>query len=184
MHQRLKRIVDFLLGEPDTAPPVKPREKSVPPSQKVPVANDQTAEFYKEFLMRIYPCSKPFDVVVIHTKPKTRMGTYNPRTRRIRINDGWGDAEHCKETASSSCLPSRKGCTIIRRRLYRTYSPATISSTLMFTLSTRLGDCLMSTSEDRLRKKPHAASRDRSLYRVAVTLHPSWSFSMCFADVG
>lgn len=99
MHQRLKRIVDFLLGEPDTAPPVKPREKTVPPSPKVPVVNDQSAEFYKEFLMRIYPCSKPFDVVVIHTKPKTRMGTYNPRTRRIRINDGWGDAEHCKETA-------------------------------------------------------------------------------------
>lgn len=47
----------------------------------------------------IYQCKKPFDVVVIHTKPKTRMGTYNPRTCRIRINDGWGDTEHCKETA-------------------------------------------------------------------------------------
>ena len=99
MHPRLKKFVDFLLGEPDPAPPVKPKGKTAPPPIKAPSVNDQSGEFFKEFLMQIYPCSKPFDVVVIHTKPKTRMGTYNPRTRRIRINDGWGDTEHCKETA-------------------------------------------------------------------------------------
>lgn len=99
MHPRLKKFVDFLLGEPDPAPPVKPKVKSTPPPEKTPAVNDQEGEFFKSFLLDIYQCKKPFDVVVIHTKPKTRMGTYNPRTCRIRINDGWGNTEHCKETA-------------------------------------------------------------------------------------
>ena len=98
MHPRLKKFFDFILGEPYPAP-VKPKAKTASPPQNTPVVNNQSGEFFKEFLMQIYPCIKPFDVVVIHTKPKTRMGTYNPRTRRIRINDGWGDTEHCKETA-------------------------------------------------------------------------------------
>lgn len=62
-------------------------------------AMDADAEYFKEFLLGIYQCSKPFNLEVAHTKPKTRMGTYTPRTCRIRINDGWGDTEFCKEIA-------------------------------------------------------------------------------------
>lgn len=99
MRAGLKRIVDFILGEPSPKGPVKPKVSTAPPPEKSMAVNDQTGEFFKEFLLQIYPCKYPFDVSVIHTKPKTRMGTYNPRTCRIRINDGWGDEELCKEIA-------------------------------------------------------------------------------------
>lgn len=99
MRSGLKRIVDFILGEPSPKAPVKPKVSTAPPPEKATVANDQSGEFFKAFLLQIYPCKYPFDVSVIHTKPKTRMGTYNPRTCRIRINDGWGDTERCKEIA-------------------------------------------------------------------------------------
>lgn len=56
-------------------------------------------EYLTKFLHTIYPCKVPFTLVVLHTKPKTRMGSYRPRTRRIIINDKWGDIEQSKETA-------------------------------------------------------------------------------------
>ena len=99
MRQGLKRIVDFILGEPSPKAPVKPKVSTAPPPEKPSYVNNQEGEFFKEFLLNIYPCKYSFDVSVIHTKPKTRMGTYNPRTCRIRINDGWGDTERCKEIA-------------------------------------------------------------------------------------
>lgn len=99
MRPILKQIVDFILGEPGPKAPVKPKASTVPPPEKAPAVNDQSGEFYKTFLRQIYSCKVPFDVVVVHTKPKTRMGTYNPRSRRIRINDGWGNVHDCKETA-------------------------------------------------------------------------------------
>lgn len=99
MRAGLKWIVDFILGEPSPKAPVKPKVSTAPPLEKATVANDQSGEFFKAFLLQIYPCKYPFVVSVIHTKPKTRMGTYNPRTCRIRINDGWGDTERCKEIA-------------------------------------------------------------------------------------
>lgn len=61
--------------------------------------NTGDAAYFKSFLLEIYQCARPFDLVVVHTKPKTRMGTYAPRFARIRINDGWGDTERCKEIA-------------------------------------------------------------------------------------
>ena len=61
MHPRLKKFVDFLLGEPDQAPPVNPKVKSAPPAEKVPAVNNHEGDFFKEFLLQIYPCSKPFD---------------------------------------------------------------------------------------------------------------------------
>lgn len=67
--------------------------------ETIPVEQKQEEKFYKDFLKQIYVCKVPFDVVVVHTKPKTRMGTCNPRSRRIRINDGWGNVHDCKETA-------------------------------------------------------------------------------------
>ena len=99
MHPRLKRIVDLILGEPSPKAPVEPKVSTAPAPEKVPTVNDQSGEFFKEFLLQIYTCKYPFDLTVIHTKPKTRMGTYNPRTCRIRINDGWGNTERCKEIA-------------------------------------------------------------------------------------
>ncbi len=99
MRPGLKRIVDFILGEPSPKAPVKPKVNTAPPPEKATVVNDQSGEFFKDFLLQIYPCRYLFDVAVIHTKPKTRMGTYNPRTRVIRINDGWGDTERCMEIA-------------------------------------------------------------------------------------
>ena len=67
--------------------------------ETVAVEHKPDGEFYKDYLKQIYVCKVPFDVVVVYTKPKTRMGTYNPRSRRIRINDGWGNVHDCKETA-------------------------------------------------------------------------------------
>ena len=67
--------------------------------ETVAVEHKPDGEFYKDYLKQIYVCKVPFDVVVVHTKPKTRMGTYNPSSRRIRINDGWGNVHDCKETA-------------------------------------------------------------------------------------
>ena len=95
---RFQLLLGSLLGgrEPQKNP--QPPVPAVRQAQPV-TDNTEDAEFFKSFLLEIYQCSKPFDLVVVHTKPKTRMGTYNPRTRRIRINDGWGDTEHCKETA-------------------------------------------------------------------------------------
>ncbi|MCF0220438.1 MAG: hypothetical protein HUK14_11715 [Muribaculaceae bacterium] len=57
------------------------------------------AAFYKTFLLSIYKCKVDFELVLTHQKPKTRMGTYNPRLKRIRIHDGWGNEEICKEIA-------------------------------------------------------------------------------------
>ena len=99
MRTRLKRIVDFILGEPSPKAPVKPKVNTAPPPEKATAVNDQSAEFFKKFLLQIYPCRYLFDIAVIHTKSKTRMRTYNPRTRLIRINDGWGNTERGKEIA-------------------------------------------------------------------------------------
>ena len=78
--------------------PSKPKMHA-PFKETVPVEQKQDGKFYKDYLKQIYVCKVPFGVVVVHTKPKIRMGTYNPRSRRIRINDGWGDVHNCKETA-------------------------------------------------------------------------------------
>lgn len=60
---------------------------------------DKSPEYFKRILTDIYPCRHPFSLAIIHTKPKTRMGTYNPAKAHIRINDGWGGDEQCIETA-------------------------------------------------------------------------------------
>ena len=50
-------------------------------------------------LLRLYPCKTPFILIVLHKKPKTKMGTYIWAKRRIRVYDGWGDTRVCLETA-------------------------------------------------------------------------------------
>lgn len=56
-------------------------------------------DYFKRFLLSIYPCKTDFEVILTHQKPKTRMGTYTPKLKRIRIYDGWGDDKLCKMIA-------------------------------------------------------------------------------------
>ena len=60
---------------------------------------NQSASFFSEILLRIYPCKTPFRLKILHKKPKTLMGSYTWSTQVIRIYDGWGDTQVCTETA-------------------------------------------------------------------------------------
>jgi hypothetical protein len=60
---------------------------------------EQPASYFKQYLLSIYKCKIDFEVFLTHRKPKTRMGTYSPSLKRIRIHDGWGDVDVCKEIA-------------------------------------------------------------------------------------
>ena len=62
---------------------------------------DQPASFFTEILLRIYPCQVPFELRVLHTKPKNRCGSYWPHNRHILINDKFvtGDTRRCTEIA-------------------------------------------------------------------------------------
>lgn len=97
MKSKIQAMFETLLGKRQGQKDPKPVQPAM--EQRPVAANTGDAEFYKSFLLDIYQCTKPFDLVVVHTKPKTRMGTYAPRFSRIRINDGWGDTEWCKEIA-------------------------------------------------------------------------------------
>ncbi len=56
-------------------------------------------KYYKELLLAIYPCKVPFTVAVKHDKPRKRLGTYYPKTKRIIIHTGWKETHNCTETA-------------------------------------------------------------------------------------
>jgi hypothetical protein len=60
------------------------------------MANYPSAEYFKDFLRKIYPCKEPFELLVVDKKPKTRAGVYIYGTHRIRIYAPWG---HLEETA-------------------------------------------------------------------------------------
>ena len=60
------------------------------------MANYPSADYFKDFLHKIYPCKEPFELLVVDKKPKTRAGVYIYDTHRIRIYAPWG---HLKETA-------------------------------------------------------------------------------------
>ena len=57
------------------------------------------ANYLKDLLLKIYPCKKPFELLVIDKKPKTRMGVYIVDKRRIRIYAGWQTESPLEETA-------------------------------------------------------------------------------------
>ena len=57
------------------------------------------AERLKEYLQKIYPCKKSFELLVIDKKPKTRMGVYIVDKRRIRIYSRWTCAAPLEEIA-------------------------------------------------------------------------------------
>ena len=48
-----------------------------------------SAAYLKSFLLNIYPCQKPFELLVINKKPKTKMGVYITGKHRIRIYAPW-----------------------------------------------------------------------------------------------
>lgn len=47
--------------------------------------NLKTAEDFKRMLLQIYPCKVPFELLLINKRPKTIMGVYRIKTKRIRI---------------------------------------------------------------------------------------------------
>lgn len=64
--------------------------------------NVQTAEYYKSYLMSIYQCKVPFELLVIDKKPKTKMGVYihnKMGIHRIRIYAKWRDVCPLEEIA-------------------------------------------------------------------------------------
>jgi len=63
------------------------------------MANYPSADYFKDFLLSIYHCKVPFELLVIDKKPKTRSGVYILDKRRIRIYAQWGVAIPLKEIA-------------------------------------------------------------------------------------
>ena len=56
-------------------------------------------QFYADLLCSVYPCKVPFSVTVRNDKPRKRLGTYYPKTKRIIIHTGWKETHNCTETA-------------------------------------------------------------------------------------
>lgn len=63
------------------------------------MTNYPNAEYFKDFLLSVYPCKVPFELMVIDKKPKTRMGVYIIPKRRIRIYAQWSVSASLKEVA-------------------------------------------------------------------------------------
>ncbi|MDE5837969.1 MAG: hypothetical protein K2K45_07115 [Muribaculaceae bacterium] len=58
-----------------------------------------TAAHLKQMLKEIYNCKKPFELLVIDKKPKTRMGVYIVEKQRIRVYARWGNVCPLEEIA-------------------------------------------------------------------------------------
>ena len=58
-----------------------------------------SAEYFHQFLLKIYPCAVPFTLKVVHKKYKRRLGTYFIGDKRINIYDGRCDNIECMEVA-------------------------------------------------------------------------------------
>ena len=58
-----------------------------------------SAEYLKSYLLKIYKCKVPFELLVIDKKPKTRMGVYIPKYCRIRVYSKWICATPLEEIA-------------------------------------------------------------------------------------
>jgi len=63
------------------------------------MANYPDADYFKNFLLSVYPCKEPFELLVIDKKPKTKMGVYIISKRRIRIYAPWSVSTPLKEIA-------------------------------------------------------------------------------------
>lgn len=51
--------------------------------------NNKSATYLKKFLLDIYRCQNPFELLVIDKMPKTRIGVYIVDKQRIRIYAKW-----------------------------------------------------------------------------------------------
>ena len=62
---------------------------------------DKPASYFTEQLLRIYHCKVPFELRILHTKPKGRCGSYWKHNRHILINDKFItlDTRRCLEVA-------------------------------------------------------------------------------------
>ena len=62
---------------------------------------DKPASYFTDMLLRIYPCKVPFELRILHTKPKGRCGSYWSHNRHILINDKFDvlDTRRCLEIA-------------------------------------------------------------------------------------
>lgn len=58
-----------------------------------------SANYYKQLLLSIYRSKVDFEVRLTREKPKTIMGSYTPRLKRITIHGGCGGIDVCKDTA-------------------------------------------------------------------------------------
>lgn len=56
-------------------------------------------KYYAELLTTIYPCKVPFTVAVKKDKPRKRLGTYYPKTKRIILHTGWEKTHSVIETS-------------------------------------------------------------------------------------
>lgn len=59
----------------------------------------ELATYLKNLLLSIYKCHKPFELLVINKKPKTRAGVYIVGKQRIRVYAKWKDLCPLEEIA-------------------------------------------------------------------------------------
>ena len=59
----------------------------------------KTAASLKSLLLDIYQCEKPFELLLIDQKPRTKMGVYIVEKQRIRVYAGWRNACPLEEIA-------------------------------------------------------------------------------------
>ena len=58
-----------------------------------------SAQSLKNMILEIYSCKKPFELLLIDKKPKTRCGVYIVDKMRIRVYAGWKEHVPLKEIA-------------------------------------------------------------------------------------
>lgn len=59
----------------------------------------KTSASLKSLLLDIYQCEKPFELLLIDRKPRTKMGVYIVEKQRIRVYAGWGNTCPLEEIA-------------------------------------------------------------------------------------
>ena len=59
----------------------------------------KSAASLKRLLLDIYKCEKPFEILAINRKPRTRMGVYIVEKQRIRVYAGWSNTCPLEEIA-------------------------------------------------------------------------------------
>ena len=59
----------------------------------------KSAASLKRLLLDIYKCEKPFVLLAINRKPRTRMGVYIVEKQRIRVYAGWSNTCPLEEIA-------------------------------------------------------------------------------------